>query len=299
MLTGGGLTAESESGGAQINVIARAGGNAFNGTFQAQLRRQEPAVEQSRRRAARARRDDHAVHQGQLRAGRRHRRPDLQGQAVVLRQRAALDESVVPARELLQRDAGHDVLHAGPRPARPTRTTSTTRPPARLTWQAAEAQVHAACSAPSTTATASSTFRAARWRRKRPATTSTGPTGGRRSRWTFPASSRLLFEAGVTVVEGLIVRRLTGGDYDDISILDMNRNYPLQLGRIVDHRLHAGMGRSGQRVRAVQHTVRHLLCHRLACVQGRHPVPSGPQRDRPLHQRRTSATRSAAPCPRR
>ena len=34
ILTGGGLTAESESGGAQINVIARAGANVFNGSFQ-------------------------------------------------------------------------------------------------------------------------------------------------------------------------------------------------------------------------------------------------------------------------
>ena len=43
--------------------------------------------------------------------------------------------------------------------------------------------------------------------------------------WTFPVTSKLLLEAGGTVVEGLVVRRLTGGTYDDISVLDIARNY--------------------------------------------------------------------------
>ena len=43
--------------------------------------------------------------------------------------------------------------------------------------------------------------------------------------WTFPATTRLLFWAGVTVVDGVIVRRFTGGTGGDYSVLEQSTNY--------------------------------------------------------------------------
>jgi hypothetical protein len=43
--------------------------------------------------------------------------------------------------------------------------------------------------------------------------------------WTYPATNRLLVEAGNTVVIGNIQNRLTGGTYDDYSVLEQSRNY--------------------------------------------------------------------------
>jgi len=45
------------------------------------------------------------------------------------------------------------------------------------------------------------------------------------STWSRPVNSRLLLWAGVTVVDGTIQRRLTGGTYDDISVLEQSNNY--------------------------------------------------------------------------
>ncbi|MGH9253858.1 MAG: carboxypeptidase regulatory-like domain-containing protein [Vicinamibacterales bacterium] len=43
--------------------------------------------------------------------------------------------------------------------------------------------------------------------------------------WTHPATSRLLVESGGTLVVGTIQNRLTGGTYDDYSVLEQSRNY--------------------------------------------------------------------------
>ena len=43
--------------------------------------------------------------------------------------------------------------------------------------------------------------------------------------WSYPASNRLLFEAGGTAVIGTIRNVLTGGTYDDYSVLEQSRNY--------------------------------------------------------------------------
>jgi len=43
--------------------------------------------------------------------------------------------------------------------------------------------------------------------------------------WTYPATNRLLIEAGGTAVVGNIQNRLTGGTYDDYSVLEQSRNY--------------------------------------------------------------------------
>jgi hypothetical protein len=43
--------------------------------------------------------------------------------------------------------------------------------------------------------------------------------------WSFPATTRLLFWAGFTVVDGVILRRFTGGTGSDYSILEQATNY--------------------------------------------------------------------------
>ena len=43
--------------------------------------------------------------------------------------------------------------------------------------------------------------------------------------WNLPATNRLLFEAGGTAVIGTIRNLLTGGTYDDYSVLELSRNY--------------------------------------------------------------------------
>jgi carboxypeptidase family protein len=43
--------------------------------------------------------------------------------------------------------------------------------------------------------------------------------------WSYPATNRLLIEGGGTAIVGTIQNRLTGGTYDDYSILELSRNY--------------------------------------------------------------------------
>jgi hypothetical protein len=43
--------------------------------------------------------------------------------------------------------------------------------------------------------------------------------------WSFPATTRLLFWAGATVVDGKILRRFTGGTASDYSVLEQTTNY--------------------------------------------------------------------------
>jgi len=43
--------------------------------------------------------------------------------------------------------------------------------------------------------------------------------------WSFPATTRLLFWAGATVVDGDIIRRFTGGGAGDYSVLEQTTNY--------------------------------------------------------------------------
>src|SRR5262249_33680637 len=43
--------------------------------------------------------------------------------------------------------------------------------------------------------------------------------------WSFPATTRLLFWAGFTVVDGVINRRMTGGTANDYSVLEQSTGY--------------------------------------------------------------------------
>src|SRR5262249_46687545 len=50
------------------------------------------------------------------------------------------------------------------------------------------------------------------------------PSPRAQAKWTFPATSRLLFDAGVSALWGDIVRRATGGTAADHVITDLDRN---------------------------------------------------------------------------
>jgi outer membrane receptor protein involved in Fe transport len=49
--------------------------------------------------------------------------------------------------------------------------------------------------------------------------------GGGQVKWTFPATSRLLFDAGASALWGKVMRRPTGGTDADYVITDLDRNF--------------------------------------------------------------------------
>ena len=51
------------------------------------------------------------------------------------------------------------------------------------------------------------------------------PNWSAQATWTYPATNRLLIESGGAAVIGNIQNRLTGGTYDDYSVLEQSRNY--------------------------------------------------------------------------
>ena len=51
------------------------------------------------------------------------------------------------------------------------------------------------------------------------------PNYSAQASWTFPVTNRLLIESGGTAIVGNIQNRLTGGTYDDYSVLEQSRNY--------------------------------------------------------------------------
>lgn len=224
ILTGGGLGAESESGGAQVNVVARTGGNAYRGLVQGTF--------------------GHA---------------DLQASNVdeALRARGVTNAPFIKASyELaagvggpIKRDAAWFFTSArrwvsqSYQPGNYFNKTQGTlfytpdldRPAyednfynelsARLTWRAAPR--HTVTGAFTNEYNCNCYFGI---QNGTLAPEAAGddlyePNWRTQASWTFPVNDRLLLEAGGTVVEGLVVRRLTGGTYDDISVLDIARNY--------------------------------------------------------------------------
>lgn len=224
ILTGGGLTAESESGGAQINVIARAGGNVFNGTFQTsyghknfQANNVDDAL---RARGVTTSPDIKASYELAGGVGGPIKRDRLWffGSA-----RRWVSQSYQPGNYFNKTQGTMFYTPDFDRPAYEDNFYNETT--GRLTWQAAEKH--------KITGMFSSEYNCNCYFGIQAGTLAPEATGDdlykpnwrTQVAWTYPATSRLLFEAGGTVVDGLIVRRLTGGTYEDISILDLARNY--------------------------------------------------------------------------
>jgi len=224
ILTGGGLTAESESGGAQINVIARAGGNVFNGSFQGSYGSKDLQADnlddELRARGATTAPFIKASYELAGGIGGPIKRDKLWffGSA-----RRWVSQSYQPGNYF---NATQGTMFYTPdldRPAYEDNFYNETT--ARLTWQAAERH--------KITGMFSSEYNCNCYFNIQAGTLAPEATGDdlyepnwrTQVSWTFPVNSKLLLEAGGTVVEGLIVRRLTGGTYDDISILDLARNF--------------------------------------------------------------------------
>ena len=224
ILTGGGLGAESESGGAQINVVARAGGNAYGGLFQEtfgnkdlQARNLDDAL---RARGVTTSPFIKASYELAGGVGGPIRRDALWFFASA---RRWVSQSYQPGNYF---NKTQGTLFYTPDLDRPAYEDNFyNEVSARLTWRAAPRhtitgaftnEYNCNCFFGIQTGTlapeaAGDDLYQPNWR------TQVG--------WTFPVNSKVLLEAGGTVVEGLVERRLTGGTYDDISVLDLARNY--------------------------------------------------------------------------
>lgn len=224
ILTAGGLTAESETGGAQINVIARDGGNAFHGTFQANFGHRDLQADNldDELRARGATTSPFIKQMSELAGGFggpiKRDKVWFFGSA-----RRWISQSFQPGNFFNQTQG---TLFYTPDPERPAfEDNFYNESTLRLTWQAA--QKHKITGMVSTEYNCNCFFSI---QNGTLAPEATGddlywPNWRNQVSWTYPATDRLLFEAGSTIVDGRIVRRLTGGSYDDISILDLARNY--------------------------------------------------------------------------
>ena len=224
ILTGGGLTAESESGGAQINVISRSGSNIFSGDVNSNFsHRNFQSDNLSDDLRARGATTAPYIKQNYELAG---------GVGGPIRQnrmwfftsaRRWVSQSYQPNNYF---NATQGTMFYTPDRSRPAYEDNFyNEMTGRLTWQATAKHkiygmysseyncncyfgIQAGTLAPE--ATGDDLYK---------------PNWRTQVTWTNPATNKLLFEGGLTVVEGMIVRRLTGGSYGDISILDQDRNY--------------------------------------------------------------------------
>jgi hypothetical protein len=218
------LTAESETGGAQINLVPRDGGNVFNGAFHANFGHhnlQSDNLDDALR--ARGATTSPFIKQNYEVAGgfggpiRRDR------VWYFVSARRWISQSYQPGNYFNKTQGTMFYTPDFERPAYEDNFYN--EQTARLTWQAAAAH--------KITAMVSTEYNCNCYFNIQSGTLAPEATGDDlywpnwrlQLSWSYPASNRLLFEAGGTVVDGLVVRRLTGGTYDDTSILDLNRNF--------------------------------------------------------------------------
>jgi hypothetical protein len=224
VLTAGGLTAESETGGAQINVVPRDGGNTFNAALHAnfghhnlQSNNLDDALRVRGATTVPFIKQNYEIAGG---LGGPIKRDKLWyfGSA-----RRWISQSYQPGNYF---NKTQGTLFYTPDVDRPAYEDNFyNEQTVRLTWQAAEK--HKITGMVSTEYNCNCYFNI---QSGTLAPEATGddlywPNWRLQVSWSHPASNRLLFEAGGTLVDGLVVRRLTGGQYDDVSILDLNRNY--------------------------------------------------------------------------
>ena len=106
-----GSTAESESGGALVNIVPRDGGNTLRGLLP-RLHHHGHSVRQPRRRASRPVRPGAIHFEHRYNIGRGDWRSDQAGQGVVVHELAPMGHVRLSPGALLEHDAGHRVLHA-------------------------------------------------------------------------------------------------------------------------------------------------------------------------------------------
>jgi hypothetical protein len=224
ILTGGGLTAESESGGAQINVISKSGGNVFSGAIHANFSDRDFQSDNL---------DESLQARGATTAPYIKQNYEFAGGLGGPVKRDRLWFFGSGRRWIIQSyqpnnyfNATQGTMFYTPDQNRPAYEDNFyNEGTGRITWQATQAH--------KITGMYSSEYNCNCYFGIQAGTLAPEATGDdlydpnwrTQVTWTAPATNRVLLEGGLTVVEGVIVRRLTGGSYDDISILDQNRNY--------------------------------------------------------------------------
>ena len=220
----GGLGAESESGGAQVNVVARAGGNVYSGSFYG-------TVGDSSLQAGNV--DDALRARGVTTSPFIKSSYELAGGVggpikrdtlwFFASARRWISQSYQPGNYF---NKTQGTLFYTPDPDRPAYEDNFyNEVAARVTWQVTPR--HKVTGAFSNEYNCNCFFgiQAGTLSPEAAGDDLYEPNWRAQVGWTFPVTSKLLLEAGGTVVEGLVVRRLTGGTYDDISVLDIARNY--------------------------------------------------------------------------
>ncbi len=220
----GGLGAESESGGAQVNVVARAGGNVYSGSFYG-------TVGDSSLQAGNV--DDALRARGVTTSPFIKASYELAGGVggpiardrlwFFASARRWISQSYQPGNYFNQTQGTLFYTPDLDRPAYEDNFYNEVA--ARVTWQATPR--HKVTGAFSNEYNCNCFFgiQAGTLSPEAAGDDLYEPNWRAQVGWTFPVTSKLLLEAGGTVVEGLVVRRLTGGTYDDISVLDIARNY--------------------------------------------------------------------------
>jgi len=224
ILTGGGLSAESESGGAQINVVARAGGNTFGGlllgTFGNKDLQASNLDDALRARGVTTSPFIKASYELAGGVGGPIARDALWFFASA---RRWVSQSYQPGNYFNKTQGTLFYTPDLDRPAYDDNFYNETS--ARVTWQATPR--HQVTGAFSNEYNCNCYFgiQAGTLSPEAAGDNLYEPNWRTQVAWRFPVTSKLLLEAGGTVVEGLVVRRLTGGTYDDISVLDLATNY--------------------------------------------------------------------------
>jgi hypothetical protein len=220
----GGLGAESESGGAQVNVVARAGGNVYSGSFYGTVgdkSLQASNVDDAlRARGVTTSPFIKASYELAGGVGGPIKRDTLWFFASA---RRWISQSYQPGNYFNQTQG---TLFYTPDPDRPAYEDNFyNETSARVTWQVTPR--HKVTGAFSNEYNCNCFFgiQAGTLSPEAAGDDLYEPNWRAQVGWTFPVTNKLLIEAGGTVVEGLVVRRLTGGTYDDISVLDIARNY--------------------------------------------------------------------------
>lgn len=224
ILTGGGLGAESESGGAQINVVARAGGNAYAGLFQGTFGNKDLQASNL---------DDALRGRGVTTSPFIKASYELAGGVGGPIERDALwffasarrwvSQSYQPGNYF---NKTQGTLFYTPDLDRPAwEDNFYNEVSARLTWRAAPRHTITGAFSNEYNCNCYFGIQTGTLAPEAAGDDLYQPNWRAQVGWTFPVTSKLLLEAGGTVVEGLVVRRLTGGTYDDISVLDIARNY--------------------------------------------------------------------------
>ena len=231
MTTSGGL-GEAETAGVQMNIVPKQGGNSMSGLFAASGFSKDMQSDNLHPGVAGARRWRPEPDLSRLRRQRRGRRPDRQGQALVLHERPPAGVAPQHPERLLQqerRQPGDVLLRPGLQQAGVLRSHWENYTP-RITWQASQKEqvqllVGRAAGVPHLLG------HGAFQRLAGPSTTAPDADGHgefspqrvQTARWTNPVTSRLLLEAGL------------GNTYYQWGVRELDPNPGRDLVRITDN----------------------------------------------------------------